>query len=182
MILLLPAGCGKSLEKQVRSQVRELADADWDKERITVSDFKPMGDYATAEIELRIPVKLRRTGGRWRIEEVRLDDRRWERVDLILQALEGERIARTRRDLAEIAEAFRNWMEEGTPEVPETFSELIDRLAPRYLEHVLRLDAWDSPYRLEDEDDEGLWIVSAGPDRKFGTEDDLRERLRGSVR
>lgn len=180
MILVLPAGCGKSLEKQVRSQVRELADADWDNERITISEFKPMGEFATAEIALRLPVKLRRADGHWRIEEIRLDDRRWERVDLILQALQAERISRTRRDLDQIAEAYRRWVQDdGSFEIPETYPELVDRLAPRYLDRVIRLDAWDTPYRLDD--DEGLWVVSAGPDRKFGTGDDLKRRLEASA-
>ena len=49
---------------------------------------------------------------------------------------------------------------------------LVDRQGDRH--SFLKItDAWDDPYRIVCEDDETT-VVSAGPDKKEGTADDIR--------
>ncbi|HSE38667.1 MAG TPA: type II secretion system protein GspG [Blastocatellia bacterium] len=111
--------------------------------------------------------------GNWQAVEVRTGDRNWESIELIQTALRKEKSLRTGADLRTIAtalEAFRR--ESGSYVRADTGSALIDHLAPRYLNSIIRLDAWSrelsyigtaSSYRL----------VSLGADGKLDTDDDI---------
>ncbi len=77
--------------------------------------------------------------------------------------------------LDRIADAVRKYRE-ATGSMPsfKDYIALSDLLSPKYLTPLVRLDAWRRPLAAERMDANTIRLVSAGPDGKFGTEDDLR--------
>ena len=111
--------------------------------------------------------------GKWQAVEVRTGDRNWESIELIKTALRKEKALRTGADLRTLATALEAYRRDSGGYVSaDNSSALIDHLAPRYLNSIIRLDAWSrelgykgsaAAYRL----------VSLGPDGKPGTDDDI---------
>jgi hypothetical protein len=59
-------------------------------------------------------------------------------------------------------------------EYPET----LDMLVPSYLPSANSiLDSWGNPFHLEKDNQQNLFLISAGPDRVFATADDIKRRL-----
>jgi hypothetical protein len=174
LLCLFTFGCGKSLEKQTRNQVRTLAGADWKKGDITVSNVKQLGDYAVADVTVKTAMKLRREGSKWVLDEVRLDDRRWESVDRIVEALEAARTRDTEKSLKEISQSIADYRA-AHGKIPQVnnFDKLIDVLNPRYLDRVIRIDAWSSEFSYKALDSQHFELRSPGSDRRLGTADDL---------
>lgn len=172
--VLLLAGCGRSLEQQTREQVRTLANADLPEDSIEIVDVQETGDHAIAEVEIKTAFKLRKEDDHWILEEVRLGDRRWEKVERILEALNLERQKETRLMLKELADGITEYMTRNG-EVPQTenFRELVDLLTPRFISRVIRLDSWWNPFFYSPSNGQSFELRSAGIDGIFGTEDDL---------
>lgn len=171
--VLITSGCGRSMEKQAREQVRVLGGASLKKDAVEVTDGKVSGNLATADVTIRTAVKLRQVDGNWVLDEVRLGDRRWEKVDRILAAIEAARIETTRDQMNQVIEGVREYRQaEGNLPSVDSYEALIDILSPAYIGSVIRLDSWDNPYIL-DQEDGAFRIRSAGPDGKLGTDDDL---------
>jgi hypothetical protein len=111
--------------------------------------------------------------GNWAVTEVRTGDRCWESVELIKTAIRKEKILRTTADLRAIAtalDAFRR--EHGSYVKATTAAALMDNLAPRYMERLVRLDAWSHEFQY-DGGPSGYKLASLGPDGKPDTEDDI---------
>ena len=111
--------------------------------------------------------------GKWQAVEVRTGDRRWESIELIQTAVRKEKALRTSAELRTLAtalEAFRR--ENGFYVEADTCSALIDRLAPRYLPSIIRLDAWSREFDYRGSSN-SYHLASAGPDGKPGTDDDI---------
>ena len=156
------------------SQVRTLGGAELDPESVEVVKVSESGKQAIAEVNIQTAFRLRKEGTKWVLYEVRLGDRRWERVDRILTAIEESRREQTTAELDQIGNGINKYRqaEGGIPRVG-SFRELIDTLSPEFLPVVVRLDAWWTPYRYEVTAESEFELRSAGPDGKFGTEDDL---------
>lgn len=173
LVMLLP-GCGRSLERQTRDQLRTLGGAELDAEAVEVTNARASGGRATAEVTIRTAVTLRRQGNQWVLDEIRLGDRRWEKVDRIVQAMEQARSEETRRQMDKILAGIAGYRSvHGRLPKLDDFVELIDLLNPEFLDEVIRLDGWQNPFRFELEDDGTLELRSDGPDGKRGTDDDL---------
>jgi hypothetical protein len=56
--------------------------------------------------------------------------------------------------------------------IPETQAQFQRWLGSRYMTENAALDAWKTPYRIE-VGERSFRVISAGPDREFGTADDL---------
>ena len=167
-------GCGKSLDKQIRDQIRTVDNASLPKDAVEVGKVQESGGYVLAEVTVKTQVKLKKQGDTYLMEEVRLGDRRWESVDLIVKALNQERIKKTENDMALIAAGINSYAT-AHGEVPQgsDFRQLIDLLTPQYLASVIRLDPWWNPFQYQASGKDSFVLRSAGPDATFGTEDDL---------
>ncbi len=58
------------------------------------------------------------------------------------------------------------------------YPEIMDQLVPFYLKtesHII--DPWGTPFKLENDEDLNLFLISAGRDLIFGTEDDIKRRM-----
>ena len=84
VILLTMSAGGRTLDKQVRSQVSKVGQASLGKNQVIVKNIRQVKDSAVAEIEISTAVKMKRNKEKWVIEEIRIADRRWEKVDHIL--------------------------------------------------------------------------------------------------
>jgi len=54
----------------------------------------------------------------------------------------------------------------------------MDQLVPQYLKSDSHTtDPWGTPFRLEYDEDQNLYLISAGRDTIFDTEDDIKGRM-----
>lgn len=174
LALLTLFACGKSLEKQIENHVEGVVGADLDDEKIKISEIRESGDYATANVEVTMGVKMKREGRRWTLDEIRIDDRHWEKVSRLVEALDQVRREDTRKMIDAISNSIRGYeaLEGKVPQV-DSFETLIDLLNPAYLDRVIRLDAWSNPFRYEAAGMSSFELRSAGKDGKFGSKDDV---------
>jgi len=111
--------------------------------------------------------------GDWTVTEVRTGDRCWESIELIRTAVRKEKILRTTADIRSIAaalEAFRR--DHGTYVQANNGRVLMDNLAPRYIDKLVRLDAWSHEFDYQG-GPSGYKLASSGPDGKPDTSDDI---------
>lgn len=166
--------CQKSLNEQVRDQIRTLDSAELDPETIDVLEVRQSGDQAVAEVTIKTAVRMRKEGNKWVLREVRLGDRRWESVDRILEAIEKSRQEKTVKQMDQVTAGIKKYLqEEGKVPLVKSFETLVDTLNPEYLPSVIRIDAWWNPYRYSVMTVSEFELRSAGPDGRFGTGDDL---------
>ncbi|MCP4155561.1 MAG: hypothetical protein GY757_48000 [bacterium] len=58
------------------------------------------------------------------------------------------------------------------------YPEMLDELVPKYLKTATYLlDPWGTQFEIETDDDMNLVIISAGKDRSFDSDDDIRRRI-----
>ncbi|HXG92603.1 MAG TPA: type II secretion system protein GspG [Blastocatellia bacterium] len=144
-------------------------------DRVRIKSIAPgMGGEAIVEATVDTAVRFTQDKqGNWRAVELRAGDRHWESIELIQTALRKEKALRTTADLRTIAtalEAFRR--ERGFYVIADTASALIDNLSPRYLNAVIRLDAWSHEFDYKGTA-AGYRLTSLGPDGKPSTGDEI---------
>ena len=180
-IILLVAlfGCGKSIEKQIRDQVRTLDRASLGKEQVKVKNIRQMGNVAVAEVEVTTGVKLEKQKGKWVIEEIRIGDRRWEKVDHILELIEKKRIESSAQQMNLITAGIQRFAAaRGQAPQATSFRALTDLLSPEFLHPIMRIDAWFNPYIYEATGEHEYDFRSLGPDGRLRTPDDLIASVR----
>ena len=174
ILLVISAACGKNLEKQIDHQIRTLDHMELDSEQVEILSVEESGDFAIAEVSIKTAIKMRRENGSWLLDEVRLGDRKWEKISRILEALNLRREDDTAEKMAAIQSGLNRYREiRGNYPVVHDFRELVDILAPQYLNPVIRLDAWWNSFSYRSDDGKHYELRSAGPDRELDTEDDL---------
>jgi len=111
--------------------------------------------------------------GDWAVTEVRTGDRCWESIELIRTAVRKEKVLRTTADMRAIATALEAFHRDHGSYVQATNGRvLMDNLAPKYIDRLVRLDAWSNEFEYEG-GPSGYKLASAGPDGKPGTADDI---------
>ncbi|MBI1764049.1 MAG: type II secretion system protein GspG [Acidobacteria bacterium] len=161
--------------KHIRELLQHVAGADLKPAQVEIKSIAPGtgNDNAVVEARIETAFRLQRENGAWKVAEVRLGDRQWESLDLVEAAVQHEKERRTTgllQRLAEGLEAYRR--EKGQFVATEDVSVLLDHLAPRYLGNPLRFDWWGSQFVYHGTPS-SYQLLSAGPDRKPGTSDDL---------
>jgi len=133
-----------------------------------------VGNDAVATAQMDVAFQLHKEkDGTWRVAAVRLAGDRWEDVEMLRRALDAEKTARARSDLAALAsgvEAYRR--DRGFYPEADTVAALVDKITPRFLADVVREDPWHQPYyyRLAAA---GYSLGSPGPDGRADTGDDV---------
>lgn len=163
------------MEKQTENQVRTLAGAEWGKDQVSVTNIRQKtGGHAIADVTVTTAVTVRQENGKWKLDEVRLGDQWWEKIDRIVAAIQAGRTAETKSEMDAIRKGVDEF-QEANGHVPQTsnFVELIDKLNPRFLAPVIRLDGWESAFAYRALGPKRFVLTSPGPDRKLGTPDDI---------
>lgn len=176
---LAPAllSCGKNLEGQLKDAVRRLDNADLKEDAVEILQVTESGDFAIAEVRVKTAFKLRRKGDAWVVDEIRIGDRRWEKAETILAAINAKRADDTRLLLDEMTDAISIYARrQGRVPQAADFESLVDALSPHDLKRVVRLDAWSNPFFYQPLSENAFDLRSAGPDGQFQTGDDLVAR------
>jgi hypothetical protein len=133
-----------------------------------------MGGEAIVEAQLEVAFRFTTDKeGNWKAADVSAGDRRWESLELIQTAVRKEKTLRTTaemRTLATALEAFRR--ERGFYVEADTNSALSDNLAPKYMNTIIRLDAWSHEFEYKG-NRTSYRLASFGPDGKPNTGDEI---------
>jgi len=145
-----------------------------DAKKVRVKSINAMGGNAVVEATVDAAFKLSNDkNGGWTVTEVRTGDRCWESVELIRAAVVKEKVLRTSAEMDSLASALVSFRRDhGSYVVANSGPKLVDSLSPDYLATVIRLDAWSNEFKYEGTGS-NYRLISAGPDGKFGTPDDL---------
>jgi hypothetical protein len=179
LILAISACAARSMNKKMAHDlIVALPEGVFNKDDISIHSVSQTGaNHAIAVAGVRVAFKLERIQGNWVIQEVRLGNGEWVKLDSLLRALDQVKSADTQKLLEQVAAAAEKYRtKNGTlPEFTDYIS-LSNSLNPDYMTSLIREDAWRRPlaaYRLGPK---ALRLVSAGPDGKLGSSDDIELR------
>lgn len=141
---------------------------------VHIKNISRMGGETIVEAQFEAAFRFKADKeGKWQPLEVRTGDRAWESIELIQTAVRKEKALRTTADLRTIATALEAYRRENGSYAPaDSGSALIDHLSPKYLESIVRIDAWSHELNYKGASG-GYRLASLGPDGKPGTDDDI---------
>jgi hypothetical protein len=145
------------------------------KEEVYIESVTQTGQRdAVVEASLHAAFRFEKVEGKWVIREVRLGKRPWESLDNILRALDLVKSDETRKLLDQVAAAVARYREKkgALPEFKD-YVALSDALSPDFLTPLIRQDAWQNPLAAFRIGPNSIRLLSAGPDGKPGTADDI---------
>ncbi|MFI5173581.1 MAG: type II secretion system protein GspG [Terriglobia bacterium] len=174
---MLTISCGARQEKRLAQNLESLQIADLGANDVKVSSFLPHGkDEAILVADLHTAFLMKRNAkGQWEIRSVRLGDRNWEDAKELAQALRQVRLEHVKSDFEKLANGIEKY-ESQTKSLPtvQGIEPLVDLLFPTYMPEAVRVDPWSVEYNYLLKSPTSYTLISAGPDRKFGTADDIR--------
>ncbi len=178
LVLALQLSCATGLNRyRARNVLKKMPEIKLDKKDIDIQDVSQMGqDNAVVDAWVRLAFKLTRTDDHgWMVDQIRLRDNQWESLDRLDRALRNIRWLETQERLLQFAQALLRYREDkGTFPPTSSTVDLTDILFPRYMFQLVRTDAWGTELRYTQLSDGCRYqVVSAGPDRKFSTPDDI---------
>jgi hypothetical protein len=165
---------GLSVQK-VRQLLQKMAGANLNKEQVQIKKITGglTGSDAVVEARIETAFRLVKDKDDWRIAEIRLGDRQWESFELVEEAIRREKARRTGALLQKMADAIEAYRKDrGQMPDADNVGALLDYLTPRYLNPPMRFDLWGKQFEYRGERDR-YTLLSAGPDGKSGTKDDL---------
>jgi Type II secretion system (T2SS), protein G len=177
LTIILLISCGGRHEKRLAQNLESLQIADMAPSDLRVSSFHPRGkDEAILVADLHTAFLMKRNSqGQWEIRSVRLGDRSWEDAREFALALHQVRLQRVKSDFEKLANGIEKY-ESQSKALPAVkgIGPLVDILFPTYMPEAVRVDPWSSEYSYQLNSPTSYSLISAGPDRKFGTADDIR--------
>jgi hypothetical protein len=178
MLALIANGCGgRAVNKKtardaiIGTRTGELAQGDL--QVLSVTQVGPR--EAVVETQIHSAFRLQKVGSEWVVREVRVGRGQWEKLDNILSSLQQAKIEETSRSLEKIAGAIESYRHKNgrLPEFKDYIG-LSDALYPLFLSPLIREDSWNHPLTAIRVDPATIRIVSAGPDGKLNTPDDIQ--------
>ena len=177
LLLVLVVACGPrnlstgNARKVITSMPQEILENE-DIDVVYVTQIS--GSSAVVETRVKTAFRLRKIDNEWVVKDVRIGHGQWERIEDLASALLQVKTAQTQLMLDRIASAVKEYYKAvGAMPDFKDYVALSDILAPKYLEPLIRLDSWRIPLRATKADSNTILIVSAGPDGRFDTKDDL---------
>jgi len=129
---------------------------------------------AIAETTLRAAFRMEKVQGDWVVREVRLGNHQWESIENLMTALNRIKTDRARQILETVSAALAQYRQKiGRLPVFDDYVDRSDALYPNYMPEAYRLDPWRQPFGAFREGPDTVKLVSAGPDEKPDTPDDI---------
>jgi hypothetical protein len=185
LLLALAYGeaAGDLTPKEARKLIANMAGIKLPSDAVRVREVSLLGSSAVVVAQVETAFRFNKgDDGKWRVAEIRTGDNRWEDVEMLVRAINTEKVARARAEMETLAtalEAFRR--ERGFYVVAKGEGVLVDQLNPRYLARIVRVDPWHKPYLYEGTRD-AYTLRSAGADGKENTADDIVRDEGGGMR
>ncbi len=175
LIALVACGGRSISKKSARDLIVQSPASTFDKDEIYIQSVSLTGQRdALVEATLHAAFRFEKVDGKWVIREVRLGKRPWESLDEIARALQLVKTEDTRKMLAQVASALERYRaKNGALPAFKDYVALSDALFPDYMTPLIRLDAWQNPLAAYRTGAGTVRLLSAGPDGKMGTADDI---------
>jgi Type II secretion system (T2SS), protein G len=174
LITIHVRAAGALSPKEARQLIAHMAGIQLPSDAVRIKEVSGMGNstVVTAQVETAFRF-VKGDNDKWRIAEIRTGDRRWEDVDTLMKALNTEKAALAHAELETIATALESYRREhGSYPQLKNEAALVDRLNPRYLPRIIRVDPWHQPYSYEGTS-ASFVLRSSGADGKPNTSDDV---------
>jgi Type II secretion system (T2SS), protein G len=166
--------------KRARCLIGVLTGIDVPSDAVRIQQVEPMAvpfaSQASAVVVawIRVTARLVNEGKGWQVSELRTGNRDWVKLQPVIGALNEKKRAQVRSEMEIMAQALERYRQDrGFYVVSDSHAVLIDHLNPRYLSRVIRVDPWNHPYKYDGQR-EHFALVSAGPDGKDQTGDDIQ--------
>ena len=132
------------------------------------------GSTVVVETRVKTAFQLEKVNDVWEVRDIRIGDGQWEKVEDLAASLKRVKTEQTRLLLDQIADSVKKYCED-TGKMPEfeDYVDLSDALAPKYMKSLIRLDSWRNPLRAKALNPDSIVVISAGPDLRFSTDDDI---------
>lgn len=132
------------------------------------------GSSVVVESRVKTAFRLQKIDDVWEVRDIRIGHGEWEEVKDLSEALARVKTEQTLLMLEEVAASVREYRKD-TGRMPEfeDYIGLSDILAPKYMKSLIRLDSWRNPLRAIAVNTDTIRVVSAGPDLRFETGDDI---------
>ena len=159
---------------EARRLIARMAGIELPSNAVRVREVSSLGSSAVVTAQVETAFRFARgEDGKWRVAEIRTGDNRWEDIDMIVRAVNGQKVERARAELETIMTALEAYRRErGFYVAADTEASLIDHLTPSYLARVIRVDPWHRPYQYEGTR-ERFTLRSTGADGELNTPDDV---------
>jgi hypothetical protein len=130
--------------------------------------------FAESTVTLAFQFKRDDPNGEWKVVAVRLGDRDWISLDEMLAAVNEGRRRSTRDAMQKLADGITKYRT-GNGSLPSArdIVTLTDVLHPTYMTDLVREDGWGQPIIYETTGPATFRLVSAGPDGRRGSPDDV---------
>jgi len=176
-LALIANGCGGRAvnKKTARDVIIGARTGELTKGDLQVLSVTQVGPReAVVETQIHSAFRLQKVGNEWVVREVRVGQGQWEKLDNILSSLQQAKIEETRRSLEKVAGAVESYRKKNgrLPEFKDYIG-LSDALYPLFLSPLIREDSWNHPLTAIQLDPATVRILSAGPDGKLNTPDDI---------
>lgn len=176
LLLILPGCSGRKMsvgtarETIIAPPQKILEKDDIDIVHITQTS----GSSVVVETRVKTAFQLQKVNEVWEVRNIRIGDGQWEKVENLAAALTRVKTEQTRLLLDQIADSVRKYRRD-TGKMPEfeDYVDLSDVLAPKYMKSLIRLDSWRNPLRAKAVNPDSIQVISAGPDFRFSTDDDI---------
>jgi len=160
--------------KEARKLIANMAGIKLPSDAVRVREVSVSGSSALVVAQVETAFRLNKgDDGKWRVAEIRTGDNAWEDVEMLVRALNTEKVERARAEMETLATALESFRRErGFYVVAKGESILVDQLNPRYLARIVRVDPWHKPYLYEGTRN-AYTLRSTGADGKENTPDDV---------
>jgi len=176
VLVMLSAACGGRTvsRSSAKALIAELDAGSLGKDAVTVESVTQSGGSLVVETRVKSAFRLERSAGRWEVKEIRVGNREWEDVGVLIDAIDSAKTARTRAMLETVMDAVGKYhAKNGAIPVFRDYVSLTDALYPEFLNPLLRLDAWHQPLAVRLEGSDSIRLLSGGADGRSGTRDDI---------
>lgn len=168
--------CGRRFNKELSKSLESIQIADLKPNELQIISMDTRGKNEIVVVtDVRMAFLMKKNAkGEWEIQSIRVGDRQWEDAKLFAGALNQLRAGHVQSDFEKLSAALSQYqVKNNTLPTAQNIVDLTDVLFPTYMKELVRVDPWSTEYHFSVTSKNSYILSSAGPDRKFGTVDDL---------